>query len=65
MRRMRCQLSPTDQVGFATTAKALLLEMTGISADAKVQRFVRYPDDRRVMLVFSVDEETRSIQQQY
>ena len=25
MRRMRSQISPTDQVGFATTAKALLL----------------------------------------
>ena len=53
------------QAGEVDAAKALLLEMIVISADAKVQRFVRYPDDRRVMLVFAVDEETRSIQQQY
>ncbi|MFN0299686.1 MAG: hypothetical protein ACKVQU_04940 [Burkholderiales bacterium] len=31
MRRMRCQLSPTDQVGFATTAKALLLVFAVVS----------------------------------
>ena len=53
------------QSGELDAAKALLLEMMGISADANVQRFVRYPDDRRVMLVFAIDEETRSIQQQY
>ena len=53
------------QTGEVDAAKALLLEMTEISPSAKVQRFVRYPDDRRVMLVFTVDEETRSIQQQY
>lgn len=53
------------QSGEVDAAKALMLEMVEISPSAKVQRFVRYPDDHRVMLVFTVDEETRSIQQQY
>lgn len=53
------------QNGEQDAANALLLEMQTLSIDANVQRFVRYPDDRRVMLVFVIDEDTRSIQQQY
>ena len=53
------------QSGEQEAASALLLEMQTLGAIAQVQRFVRYPDDRRVMLVFVIDEETRSIQQQY
>ena len=53
------------QTGEEAAANTLLLEMQTLVADAKVQHFVRYPDDRRVMLVFAVDEDTRSIQQQY
>jgi hypothetical protein len=53
------------QPGEQEAASALMNEMAEISAEAVVQRFVRYPDDRRIMLVFTVDEERRSIQQQY
>ncbi len=53
------------QNGEEAAANALLLEMQALGAGAQVQRFVRYPDDRRVMLVFGVIDETRSIQQQY
>lgn len=53
------------QSGEVDAAIALLAEMQQISSDAHVQRFVRYADDRRLMLVFAVDEETRSIQQKY
>lgn len=53
------------QSGEAAAANALLLEMQLLGAGASVQRFVRYPDDRRVMLVFRMDEDSRSIQQQY
>jgi hypothetical protein len=53
------------QPGEREAASALLAEMREISAESRVERFVRYPDDRRVMLVFHVGEERRSIQQQY
>ena len=53
------------QAGEAQAAQALLLEMQTLGAAAHAQRFVRYPDDGRVMLIFSIEEDTRSIQRQY
>ena len=53
------------QPGEQDAARGLLAEMREVSADAKPLRFVRYVDAKRIMLVFSVDEENQSVQQQY
>ncbi|NJK43630.1 MAG: hypothetical protein HC933_04565 [Pleurocapsa sp. SU_196_0] len=54
------------QPGEAEMARALLAEMQALGSDrARVSRFVRYPDDKRVMLVYTDNEESRSIQRQY
>jgi hypothetical protein len=54
------------QPGEAEMARELLAEMRDLGSDtARVSRFVRYPDDKRVMLVYTDNEESRSIQRQY
>jgi hypothetical protein len=53
------------QLGERDAARALLEEMHQQWPDARVLRFVRYPDDRRLMLVFTDGEEPQSLQQQY
>jgi hypothetical protein len=53
------------QPGEEAAARKLLAEMLAVDASAKVARFVRYPDDKRIMLVFNAAEESQSVQMQY
>ncbi len=47
------------------TALALLADLKTDFPMARVLRFVRYPDDKRVVLVFTDGEEELQLQQQY
>jgi hypothetical protein len=53
------------QPGEAEAAREMLQEMRELSDQARVLRFVRYPDDKRIMLVFTDTEESQSMQRQY
>ncbi len=53
------------QLGEREAARALLQEMLEQWPNARVLRFVRYPDDRRLMLVFSAGEDPESLQEKY
>jgi hypothetical protein len=53
------------QPGEADAAREMLREMRELSEQARALRFVRYPDDKRIMLVFTDTEESQSMQRQY
>jgi hypothetical protein len=53
------------QLGERDAARALLAEMHEQWPDARVLRFIRYPDARRLMLIFTEGDDPESLQQQY
>lgn len=53
------------QAGEIDAAREMLLEMKTLNPNAKVLRFVRYPLEKRIVLLFTDGSDTLSLQRSY